>query len=134
MPVRLEFVARPATESWTKSRQWETERTLFSSARISLMCRPAKRYPRVAAFNDAWQTYVVAAEAIFARRHLQRCLHPATSCERPGKSRRTGAIFGNESAQAVFMTPTSRYVRDILDRLEGHEDLPHHIGLDGLLG
>ena len=40
-----------ATGSWTKSRQWETERTLFSSARAT-MCPPAK-VNSVWPFNDA---------------------------------------------------------------------------------
>ena len=41
-----------ATGSWTKARQWETERTLFSSARAT-MCPPAK-VNGVWPFNDAW--------------------------------------------------------------------------------
>ena len=41
-----------ATGSWTKSRQWETERTLFSSARATL-CPPAK-VNSVWPFKDAW--------------------------------------------------------------------------------
>ena len=49
-PPRIRCQA--ATGSWTKSRQWETQRTLFSSARAT-MCPLAKvngGWP----FNDAW--------------------------------------------------------------------------------
>ena len=49
-PSRIRCQA--ATGSWTKSRQWETQRTLFSSARAT-MCLLAKvngGWP----FNDAW--------------------------------------------------------------------------------
>jgi hypothetical protein len=41
-----------ATGSWTKSRQWETQRTLFSSARATV-CPPAK-VNGVWPSNDAW--------------------------------------------------------------------------------
>ena len=40
------------TGSWTKSRQWGTERTLFSSARAT-MC-PLAKVNGVWPFNDAW--------------------------------------------------------------------------------
>ena len=49
-PSRIRCQA--ATGSWTKARQWETERTLFSSARAT-MCPPAK-VNGVWPFNDAW--------------------------------------------------------------------------------
>ena len=49
-PSRIRCQA--ATGSWTKARQWETERTSFSSARAT-MCRPAKGNG-VWPFNDAW--------------------------------------------------------------------------------
>ena len=49
-PSRIRCQA--ATGSWTKSRQWETQRTLFSSARAT-MCPPAK-VNGVWPFNDAW--------------------------------------------------------------------------------
>ena len=49
-PSRIHCQA--ATGSWTKARQWETERTLFSSARAT-MCPPAK-VNGVWPFNDAW--------------------------------------------------------------------------------
>ena len=48
----LEFVVRPPPGSWTKARQWETERTLFSSARAT-MC-PLAKVNSVWPFNDAW--------------------------------------------------------------------------------
>ena len=41
-----------ATGSWTRSRQWETQRTLFSSARATV-CPPAK-VNGVWPSNDAW--------------------------------------------------------------------------------
>ena len=49
-PSRIRCQA--ATGSWTKSRQWETQRTLFSSARAT-MCPPTK-VDGVWPFNDAW--------------------------------------------------------------------------------
>ena len=49
-PSRIRCQA--ATGSWTKSRQWETQRTLFSSARVT-MCPPTK-VDGVWPFNDAW--------------------------------------------------------------------------------
>jgi hypothetical protein len=50
--VRLEFVCQAAIGSWTKSRQWDTHRTWFSSAR-STRCSPAK-VNGVWPANDAW--------------------------------------------------------------------------------
>ena len=41
-----------ATGSWTRSRQWETQRTLFNSARATV-CPPAK-VNGVWPSNDAW--------------------------------------------------------------------------------
>ena len=41
-----------ATGSWTKSRQWETQRTLFSSARATMW--PPAKVDGVWPFNDAW--------------------------------------------------------------------------------
>ena len=41
-----------ATGSWTKSRQWETQRTLFRSARATM--RPPTKVNGVWPFNDAW--------------------------------------------------------------------------------
>ena len=49
-PSRIRCQA--ATGSWTKSRQWETQRTLFSSA-WATMCPPTK-VDGVWPFNDAW--------------------------------------------------------------------------------
>ena len=49
-PSRIRCQA--ATGSWTKARQWETERTLFSSARAT-MC-PLAKVNGVWPFNDAW--------------------------------------------------------------------------------
>ena len=43
---------QPATGSWTKSRQWETQRTLFSSARATMW--PPAKVDGVWPFNDAW--------------------------------------------------------------------------------
>ena len=40
------------TGSWTKSRQWETQRTLFRSARATM--RPPTKVNGVWPFNDAW--------------------------------------------------------------------------------
>ena len=84
-PSRIRCQA--ATGSWTKSRQWETQRTLFSSARAT-MCPPAKvngLWP----FNDAWlRTSVVVGQTPGA---TQRCLNPGFS-ERIRNSRRTGLL------------------------------------------
>ena len=41
-----------ATGSWTKSRQWEAQRTLFSSARATMW--PPTKVNGVWPFNDAW--------------------------------------------------------------------------------
>ena len=49
-PSRIRCQA--ATGSWTRSRQWETQRTLFSSARAT-MC-PLAKVNGVWPFNDAW--------------------------------------------------------------------------------
>ena len=49
-PSRIRCQA--ATGSWTRSRQWETQRTLFSSARATV-CPPAK-VNGVWPSNDAW--------------------------------------------------------------------------------
>ena len=49
-PSRIRCQA--ATGSWTKSRQWETERTLFSSARATMW--PPAKVNGVWPFNDAW--------------------------------------------------------------------------------
>ena len=49
-PSRIRCQA--ATGSWTKARQWETERRLFSSARAT-MC-PSAKGNGVWSFNDAW--------------------------------------------------------------------------------
>ena len=49
-PSRIRCQA--ATGSWTKSRQWETQRTLFSSARATVW--PPAKVNGVWPFNDAW--------------------------------------------------------------------------------
>ena len=49
-PSRIRCQA--ATGSWTKSRQWETQRTLFSSARATVW--PPAKVDGVWPFNDAW--------------------------------------------------------------------------------
>ena len=49
-PSRIRCQA--ATGSWTKSRQWETQRTLFSSARATMW--PPTKVDGVWPFNDAW--------------------------------------------------------------------------------
>ena len=49
-PSRIRCQA--ATGSWTQSRQWETQRTLFSSA-WATVCPPTK-VDGVWPFNDAW--------------------------------------------------------------------------------
>ena len=49
-PSRIRCQA--ATGSWTRSRQWETHRTLLNSAR-AIVCRAAK-VNGVWPFNDAW--------------------------------------------------------------------------------
>ena len=49
-PSRIRCQA--ATGSWTKSRQWETQRTLFSSARATVW--PAAKVNGVWPLNDAW--------------------------------------------------------------------------------
>jgi len=45
-------LSRAATGSWTRLLQWETQRTLFSSAQATL-CPPAK-VSGVWPSNDAW--------------------------------------------------------------------------------
>ena len=49
-PSRIRCQA--ATGSWTKYRQWETQRTLFSSARATVW--PPAKVNGVWPFNDAW--------------------------------------------------------------------------------
>ena len=49
---RSRIRCQAATGSWTRSRQWETQRTLFSSARATV-CPPAK-VNGVWPSNDAW--------------------------------------------------------------------------------
>ena len=49
-PSRIRCQA--ATGSWTKSWQWETQRTLFSSARATMW--PPTKVDGVWPFNDAW--------------------------------------------------------------------------------
>ena len=55
-PTRAGYPSRircqAATGSWTKSRQWETQRTLFSSARATMW--PPAKVDGVWPFNDAW--------------------------------------------------------------------------------
>ena len=55
-----------ATGSWTKSRQWETQRTLFSSARAPMW--PPTKVDGVWPFNDAWLRPSLS-EARRPRRH-----------------------------------------------------------------
>ena len=52
LPCPSRIRCQAATGSWTKSRQWQTERTLFSSARAT-MC-PLAKVNGVWPFNDAW--------------------------------------------------------------------------------
>ena len=82
-PSRIRCQA--ATRSWTKSRQWEIQRTLFSSARATVW--PPAKVNGVWPFNDAWlRTSVVVGPTPGA---TQRCLNPGFS-ERIRNSRRTG--------------------------------------------
>ena len=92
-PSRIRCQA--ATGSWTKSRQWETERTLFSSARATYVSagegqQRVALQPRVAAY------LVVVGQTPGA---TQRCLNPGFS-ERIGNSRRTGTRRARPSLQA----------------------------------
>ena len=91
-PVRLEFVVRPPTGSWTKARQWETERTLFSSARATHVAA-GEGQQRVVLQRRVAAYLVVGGQTPGA---TQRCLKPGCS-ESIGNSRRTGV--GEEKAR-----------------------------------
>ena len=83
-PSRIRCQA--ATGSWTKSRQWETERTLFSSARATHVSA-GEGQQRVALQRRVPAYLVVVGQTPGA---TQRCLNPGCS-ERIGNSRRTGS-------------------------------------------
>ena len=70
-PSRIRCQA--ATGSWTKSRQWETQRTLFSSA-LATMWPPAK-VDGVWPFNDAWRCCMkpLAGEVVWPALLLTLC-------------------------------------------------------------
>ena len=52
VPCPSRIRCQAATGSWTKSRQWETQRTLFSSARATIW--PPAKVDGVWPFNNAW--------------------------------------------------------------------------------
>ena len=95
-----------ATGSSTKSRQWETERTLFSSARATHLSagegqQRVALQPRVAAY------LVVVGQTPGA---TQRCLNLGCS-ERIGNSRRTGSHSRGLSRGRMSGRPINRTLR-----------------------
>ena len=93
-PSRIRCQA--ATGSWTKSRQWETERTLFSSTRATHVSA-GEGQQRV-----ALQRRVAAYLAVIGQTPgaTQRCLNPGFS-ERIGNSRRTRWRIGRRQRCAT---------------------------------
>ena len=72
-PSRIRCQA--ATGSWTKSRQWETQRTLFSSARATMW--PPAKVDGVWPFNDAWLRTSLSEARRQAPRHVASILDSA---------------------------------------------------------
>ena len=76
-----------ATGSWTKSWQWETQRTLFSSARATMW--PPTKVDGVWPFNDAWLRTSLSEARRQAPRNVASILDFS---ERIENSRRTAGI------------------------------------------
>ena len=103
-PCSSRIRCQAATRSWTKSRQWETERTLFSSARATHVS--AGEGQRRVALQRRVAAYLVVVEA---RRPgaTQRCLNPGFS-ERIGNSRRTAGNSGTREQIKLRTLQTRR--------------------------
>ena len=98
-PSRIRCQA--ATGSWTKSRQWETERTLFSSARATHVSA-GEGQQRVVLQRRVAAYLVVGGQTPGA---TQRCLNPGYS-ERIGNSRRTGPGWPRSAARRTARPAT----------------------------
>ena len=87
-PSRIRCQA--ATGSWTKSRQWETQRTLFSSARATVW--PPAKVDGVWPFNDAWLRTSLEEARRQAPRNVASILDSARRIENSRRTRDTTEI------------------------------------------